>query len=371
MAGRSGRLFRCPMLLRYNPDLMPTGRYTIASALRRSYLGAGAAAMGALVLSLGAVLGLFDAEVAVEGSIVLALIVAAFYALLRSGFSQRFDDPALSAAQLAVAFIYLAYLTYRTEDAPAALALLYAVTMLYGMLRLDPGRLALLAVLAVVSHGVMLFMLIDAGHLKDLAAAWTQFGALALALAAFVAAAGTVKRLRERLSEANRRLVEVAEEANDRASRDALTRVYHRRHLLEALEREASRATRWDKPLSIARVDIDRFRSLNAELGYDVGDAVLSRFAEVAQTALRDVDVFGRYGGKEFLLIMPDTDLAGAVIAGERLRAAVNGARFAVDAGRRVTCTSGVTQYVKGERVSSLLTRAEASLSYAKAAGRD
>lgn len=346
--------------------------YTVGSALRRSYLGAGAAAIMALVLSLGAVLGLFDAEIAVEGSIVLAAIVAAFYALLRLGWSQRFADPSLAAAQLAAAFLYLAYLTYRTEDAPAALALLYAAAMLYGVLRLEPARLAWLAGLALVAHGTALFMLIDAGHRIDLAAAWTQFGALALTLFGFAFAASAVSRLRERLAEARRAALDIAEEAKERASRDVLTGTYHRGHLLEVLEREASRAFRTGRALSVARVEIDRFRRVNDELGYAAGDAVLKRFAEVALRAIRDVDVFGRYGGKEFLLVMPDTDPAGAVIAGERLRAAVNRESFpALESAWRITCSIGLAQYRKGEKPARLLSRAEGSLNYAKAAGRD
>ena len=350
----------------------PHAHYTVATALRRSYLGAGAAAVMALVLSLGAVLGLFDAEIAVEGAVVLGLAVLVFYGLLRSGWSQRFADPGLAGAQLAVAFLYLAYLTYRTEDAPATVALLYATVMMYGVVRLAPAPLAALAAFAIVGHGTALMMLIDQGHEIDLAAAWTQFGALALTLFGFAFAAQAVARLRERLAEARRRMAEDAEEARERASRDDLTGAYHRRHLLEALERERARAARGGKPLSVARLEVDRFRSINEEHGLAAGDAVLKRFVDVASRALRDVDVFGRYGGKEFLVIMPDTDLAGAVIAGERIRAAVNRESFpGFEGERRVTCTIGVAQYGEGEQLAQLVARADACLNYAKAAGRD
>src|SRR6185436_3882096 len=88
--------------------------------------------------------------------------------------------------------------------------------------------------------------------------------------------------------------------------------------------------------------------------------------------ALRDVDVLGRYGGKEFLALMPDTDLKGAVIAAERMRAAVGREPVPEVHGRRnLSCTLGVAEHRKGENTRLVIGRAEAGLNYAKAAGRD
>lgn len=258
---------------------------------------------------------------------------------------------------------------------PAALSailLLYPAVMLYGVLRLDRTRLAALAALAVVAHGTLLFMLIDSGYRLSVSAAWTQIGALALALAWFTYAAGTVLGLRERLAEAQRRLHDLELDANQRASRDTLTGVYHHRHLMEALEREIARAERIDKPLSLARVDLDWLGSINQAHGAEAGDVALKRFTAAATEALRDVDVFGRYGGKEFLALMPDTDLKGAVIAAERLRAAVGREPLPEVKGRRhLSCTLGVIEHRKGENTRLVIGRAEAALSFAKAAGRD
>lgn len=352
--------------------MLVPGDPRIASALRRASLGAGAALIMALVLALAAVLELIEPEVAVEGCAALAALVVAFYAVLRSGRTLGYPDPSLATAQLGIVFLLLAYLTYRSEDPPGAVAVLYLVAMLYGVLRLAPARLYALAALALVAHGTALFMLIDHGHRLAQAAVWTQFGALALALGWFAFAAGIVHRLRGRLAEARRSLHELAEKARDQASRDALTGAYHRRHLLEALEREAARADRAGKPLCVARLDLDRFRSVNETFGHAAGDGVLARFAGVAQRVIRDVDVFGRYGGKEFLLVMPDTDLAGALIAGDRLRTEVELERFPeVGAARRITCSCGLAQYRKAEDLSRLLARAEAGLNYAMAAGRN
>lgn len=282
-------------------------------------------------------------------------------------------DPAtVTAWRMAVVFLALAGITRAVPSIPSVVPLLYAAAMLYAVLRLDRSRLAILAALAVVTHGVALFMAIDAGVKASAADALVQAGVLALVLAWFVYAAGAVQELRARLFEARGRLHDLQLEADDRASRDALTGAYHHRHLMDALEREIARAERIGKPLCIARVDLDWLGSVNQVHGAAAGDVALKRFTAAALEALRDVDVFGRYGGKEFLALLPDTDLQGAVIAAERVRAAVNREPLPEVKGRRhLSCTLGVAEHRKGENTRLVIGRAEAALNFAKAAGRD
>jgi len=333
-------------------------------------LGIGSAAAMALVVALAAALGAIGPEVATVACAGLAALSGAFYAARRFGYDSRFSREDVASAQLAAVFVLLAWLTYAAA-APAVLATLYLLAMLYGVLLLDRVRLAILAVIAAALHGTALFLLIDAGREVDLAVAWTQFGALVLALAWFTYAAGAALQLRARLAEAHRRLHDLALAAQERASRDTLTGVYHHRHLMEALEREIARAERVGKPLSIARVDLDWLGSVNQTHGPAAGDIALKRFTEAAAGALRDVDVFGRYGGKEFLALMPDTDLRGAVVAAERIRAAVGREPVPEVHGRRhLSCTAGVAEHRKGENTRLVIGRAEAGLNYAKAAGR-
>ena len=333
---------------------------------------AATAAVMALVLALAAALGGISPAAAAAGCIALAALVGILYAALRTGYSARLSTANFASAQAAALFLLLAWLTYLTDNAPPAIAVLYLVAMTFGMLQLDRTRLAILAAIALVLHGTAVFMLIDSGYRLSLAAAWTQLGALALAFAWLIYASGTVQELRTRLAEAYRRLHELGAEADDRASRDTLTGVYHHRHLMETLEREIARAERLGKPVSVARVDLDWLGSVNQAHGHEAGDVALKRFTAAAAGALRDVDIFGRYGGKEFLAIMPDTDLKGAVIAAERVRAAV-GREPAPEVGgrRRLSCTLGVAQHRRGENTRLVISRAEAGLIYAKAAGRD
>lgn len=292
----------------------------VAPLWRRSLLGVGTVAVMALVIALAAVLDLIDADVAVQACVGLAVIAAVSIAVARTNYHARFSDATFIAAQMVAVFLLLAWLTIRAEDTPAAIAVLYLVAMLYGVLQLGRARLASVAAVALVTHGTAIFVLIDQGVRINLAASWTQFGALVLALAWFTYAAGMVIRLRERLSEAHGRLHDLAQEAEDRARRDSLTGVFHHHHVMESLQREIARAERLGKPLSVARIDLDGLGELNAAHGPGEGDAALKRFVTAVMRALRNVDVLGRYGGNEFVALMPDTDIHGAIIAAERIR---------------------------------------------------
>lgn len=202
--------------------------------------------------------------------------------------------------------------------------------------------------------------------------AMLYMAAMVLVFVWFASVAGIFRQSRTRLAEAHRRLHELAADADGRASRDTLTGVYHHRHLMETLEREIARAERVGKPVAIARVDLDWLGSVNQAHGHGAGDIALKRFTLAAAGALRDVDIFGRYGGKEFLAIMPDTDLKGAVIAAERVREAVRREPTPdVQGRRRLSCTLGVAEYRKGENMRLVISRAEANLNFAKASGRD
>ena len=330
----------------------------------------GLAAM-ALALAAAAALGVIAVADAIAGCAAFAILGATDYALLRSGRSVQGTVENVVTAQLAVLLLVLAWVTYLAAHAPAVVLLVYFVALAYGALHLDRGRLLILDVVALVSNGTATFMAIDDGRALGVAAALSGIGALVLGLAWLTYAAGTVSRLRERVAEAHQRLHQLGLEADERASRDPLTGAYHHRHLMDALEREMARSERLGKPLSIARVDLDGLGAVNDTHGHAVGDIALKKFFAAAHGALRDVDVFGRQGGKEFLILMPDTDLKGAQVAAARVLAAVAREPLPETQGRtRLGCTIGVTEHRAGENLRLLLARAESALSYGKAAGR-
>jgi diguanylate cyclase (GGDEF)-like protein len=158
------------------------------------------------------------------------------------------------------------------------------------------------------------------------------------------------------------------------ATLDPLTGAYNRHTFREIAEREMSRARRAGQPLSIIMVDIDHFRAVNEKHGERVGDQLLRRLVEVLRGALRKEDMLVRYGGEEFLVLLPDVPGPGAVVVAGRLRKAV--AATEVEAGAlrfALTVSAGVAARLDEgpESVDALVARAEEALALAKRRGRN
>jgi diguanylate cyclase (GGDEF)-like protein len=312
--------------------------------------------------------------VAVEGVAIIAAISAVFIAIFKSGLNERFEDRSLAVWQVGVAILFLAYILYRAGPAREGLILLYPLALLFGVLRLPAKRLMALAVLALAAHGVVLhlsYLNDDYGDF-DLDTAIAEFAVLMIVLPWFAVMGGYVNRMRLKLADTNRELSSALERIEQLAIRDELTGGYNRRYMMDVLARERSRAERLREPFSICLLDIDHFKSVNDTLGHGAGDAVLHELPSVARQGLRGVDVFGRFGGEEFLLVLPGTDLEGARLVAERVRAAVEAAQFpGLPSGRRVTVTLGVAERAAGEDVKTLLKRADRALYAGKGAGRN
>jgi diguanylate cyclase (GGDEF)-like protein/PAS domain S-box-containing protein len=163
------------------------------------------------------------------------------------------------------------------------------------------------------------------------------------------------------------------------ATCDSLTGAANRRHFVEVAQRERERALRSGSPLSLCLFDADHFKNINDNHGHVAGDHVLAAIVQAANGALRKSDVLGRLGGEEFAILLPDTELAGALIVAERVRDAVAGCEVQSgetgEAGAlppiRVTISLGVAQLRGSEPLEALLKRADRALYAAKDAGRD
>lgn len=150
---------------------------------------------------------------------------------------------------------------------------------------------------------------------------------------------------------------------------DFLTGVANRRHLYHLLTYEIDKARRYDLTFSILLFDVDHFKRVNDVYGHQVGDRVLKELTQLTRNLMRRVDVLGRWGGEEFLLVLPATDVHGAARLAERLRSAMAQHRFEdVDA---ITASFGVTAYQWSEAAESLVDRADQALYQAKNDGRN
>jgi two-component system, cell cycle response regulator len=154
--------------------------------------------------------------------------------------------------------------------------------------------------------------------------------------------------------------------------RDGLTSTFNRRYFVDRLNTEMRFATRHDKALALLFVDIDHFKKINDGFGHQAGDHVLAAVAREMSATLRAEDVLARYGGEEFAIICREIGREGALALGERLRAAVAGARFEHE-GRviPVTISVGAAVAIKPQQAQPLIAAADAAMYEAKRAGRN
>ena len=156
------------------------------------------------------------------------------------------------------------------------------------------------------------------------------------------------------------------------ATRDSLTDVYNRRHLEEIARKELARSERNGRPLTMAMLDVDHFKQINDTYGHQVGDEVLCEIARRFAKSIRASDILGRYGGEEFVVIFPETNLEEARVVSERLLTAVAGQPIAAGRGAiSVTVSIGLTTFVSGQDMERVIERADAALYVAKANGRN
>jgi len=157
------------------------------------------------------------------------------------------------------------------------------------------------------------------------------------------------------------------------ATIDLLTGLPNRKHFIDLAEIEVERAFRYHKPLSAIMLDLDHFKKINETYGHHIGDQVLTKVAQLCQKTLRKVDVYGRYGGEELVVLMPETNRDHAFLAAARLRALVEAAPIATAQGEvRLTVSLGVAELEgSGGSLERLLDALEKALIQAKLNGRN
>lgn len=169
----------------------------------------------------------------------------------------------------------------------------------------------------------------------------------------------------------NERLLRQAQRRAEQAARtDPLTGAPNRRHIVESGEAGLQRTRKAGRPFSVALIDLDRFKQINDTFGHDAGDAVLRAFAAHCQKSIRQADLFGRFGGEEFVLALPDVDAGATTATLDRLRRQLEPLALGPAEVLRYGFSAGIAQASHDDDFDALVKRADRALYRAKANGR-
>jgi diguanylate cyclase (GGDEF)-like protein len=301
-------------------------------------------------------------------------LIGFFVVLSEAHVNDRFEDHYLTISQMGghVA-IQLGFLLAAPEIGYAFLGVVFLIFG-FGALRMNSQQASIAWTLTVVGLAPI-FLLTStpigmpvATDIERLAA--TLCYVLTIGQCAFVGLYGS--SMRKMLYDRSFELKQAYKRIEELAELDELTGSFNRRCIMRMLDEEIARSGRNGSPCSIALIDLDWFKRINDAYGHPTGDEVLRTFAITMFANIRSVDRFGRYGGEEFLLILPDMSSESATRALDRLRAIVADLDWsAFSSGMRVTLSAGVATLKPNETPDTFLARADCALYAAKARGRN
>lgn len=297
---------------------------------------------------------------------------AVFYVAARSGAVAKGSDPGLGRTQLLVGVLCM-YIGYAAAG-PSASATLLAMAshIVYSMFAMTPrqvwrlvlGSLGGLALTMALCHWAW-----PERYAVPVQASGLLYALMVVPLIALLAhrvthMTTTLKRQHGELQTALAKLEELA-------TRDELTRTHNRRHMGELLRQQQALHQRLGQPLSVALIDIDHFKSVNDHHGHAMGDEVLRHFARAMGGQLRAVDEIARWGGEEFLVLLPGTGTAEALVAMNRLQQHLAEAPpDGLPGGLRISFSAGVTEIGPQDTVDAAVERADQAMYRAKTSGR-
>ena len=298
----------------------------------------------------------------------------AYAALVALGANLRLRDPsALTPSVLWGVVAQLAVVAMAPQITFPFLVNLFTV-FAFGMLWLPLRGAAVVWTLGMVGTGAVMYL----GEGRIGAAASNNFELtlswlfLSVILSRSLMLTVYANGLRARLADNRRKLAASLAKIQELVHYDELTGAFNRRALVARLGEELSRSTRTHVPFSVALLDLDHFKAVNDSYGHTAGDQVLRAFAATVRAQMRKTDVFGRYGGEEFLMILTGSNSALAVAAMERVRAAVAARDWGdIAPGLMLSVSVGLASYRKDDTAEQLINRADAALYAAKGRGRN
>lgn len=299
--------------------------------------------------------------------------IAFIYIWLRSGLNQRMQDPWLTLPQIMGAQVWLvaSYLTFAPLRGSVLLPM--GLVLVFGVFNLDRrGRgLVYAYTLALFGSAMLGAALVH----PDTFSPHVELGHFLLVVTMLPAIAilgGQVSSMRERFLRQKNDLTDALARIHEMAVRDELTGLYNRRHMLEMIDHHVRRMKRANIGFCLCVLDLDHFKRINDSYGHGVGDDVLRSFAGVITNSLREADVVARWGGEEFMVLLPETKLEHAAMCMQRIRTDLGNAPLSAKVPTlRVSFSGGATEFAHEDHVEAAIERVNRALSSAKSAGRD
>jgi len=322
-------------------------------------------ALGLGILAVCWHLGLFPGAALAQIAALFLLVNLVLLAMFVSGLNTRFQDASLTALQVCVGVSMVAVILVLGREVQFVAAPFYSVLFVFGMLKLNGRDLLAVAIYVVTSYSVS--MLLRYQLYADALDLRVELVSAALVVASsvwFATAASYISNLRARLSASLQQIAALA-------THDALTGLSNRRQIDLDLEAAVNNARRHGAPLCVALVDVDHFKTVNDRFGHAIGDEVLMAMAGCLAGSLRAGDRLGRFGGEEFLLVLPSASMAQASSLVERLRSRLEALQLLPDGEPAVTASFGLAAWRGDESAADLVRRTDQALYRAKNAGRN
>jgi diguanylate cyclase (GGDEF)-like protein len=300
--------------------------------------------------------------------------------IIRWDLNQWARDPSLTFPQMLVASMVNTYLVANTDEARGAMLIGYVLILVFGIFKLRRREFLHIGAIVIATYGALIsieFFSHKPGFRWSLEL--LQWLMLVFIYPWFAWVGGYIGDLRRQQRETNQRLEQALRQnqlsmklIQQQAICDELTGLYNRRYMLDQLADEKARADRDGRPFSVLIIDVDHFKRINDTVGHFVGDKVLKQSAAAIRAALRETDTLSRWGGEEFMVLMPSARLEAIHDVVQRVHRSVEEIDFSqCGLDGRVTVSIGAAQWHPDETLEEMLTAADDALYRAKQNGRN
>ena len=293
--------------------------------------------------------------------------------VIRSGLNKQLADPAMTIQQMLYAVLCAAWAYSFAGSAHMVVGLILAVILMFGMFGLSSRQIVWVGIYVLAMFGIVMALMSQRNPERyPFGGEVVYFIMLCIMVAGVGILTMRLHRIRDRLRRQKLELEAALAHIHRLATHDDLTGLVNRRHMQELLENERMRLERSEQDWCVALLDLDHFKSVNDAHGHAIGDEVLRALSRHAHTLIRRTDVLARWGGEEFVLLLPNTPLGMAATSLERLREHFYATPLVVRGIHLpVSFSAGLTEHLRGETVAQTLERADKLCYQAKTLGRN